>query len=127
MWTIILGIFLILHGLVHLLYAGQSRRIFELKPNLAWPDDSWVFTKLLAKDLIRWLATISLLLAALGFIVGGMGLSFQQAWWKAVTVASASISSLIFIVFWDGGFRALDAQGGIGLIINLAILAVTIL
>ena len=28
---IVLGIFFILHGLVHLLYAGQSLRLFELR------------------------------------------------------------------------------------------------
>jgi len=37
MLTIILGIFCILHGLVHLLYAGQSRRLFELRPGMVWP------------------------------------------------------------------------------------------
>jgi hypothetical protein len=33
----IAGIFLILHGLVHLLYYGQSARRFELAPGLTWP------------------------------------------------------------------------------------------
>jgi len=33
----ILGIFFILHGLVHLLYAGQSLRLFELRPGMTWP------------------------------------------------------------------------------------------
>jgi hypothetical protein len=32
MQTIIPGIFLIWHGLVHLLYAGQNKRYFELRP-----------------------------------------------------------------------------------------------
>ena len=34
MLTILFGIFLILHGLVHLLYAGQSSRLFELQPGM---------------------------------------------------------------------------------------------
>lgn len=33
--SIILGIFFILHAFVHLLYAGQFLRFFELRPGLA--------------------------------------------------------------------------------------------
>jgi hypothetical protein len=42
-----LGIFLVLHGLVHLLYFGQSARYFELKPGMTWPDGAWAFSRLL--------------------------------------------------------------------------------
>jgi hypothetical protein len=38
MITIIADIFLILHGLVHLLYAGQGWRFFEIRPGMVWPD-----------------------------------------------------------------------------------------
>ena len=47
MATVIFGVFLMLHGLVHLLYLGQSQRFFELQPGMTWPDgpgrsrDSW--------------------------------------------------------------------------------------
>jgi hypothetical protein len=32
LWPIIFGVFIVLHGLIHLLYFGQSRRLFELQP-----------------------------------------------------------------------------------------------
>ncbi len=35
MLRLIIGVFLVLHGLVHLLYAGQSARLFELQEGLA--------------------------------------------------------------------------------------------
>jgi hypothetical protein len=35
--SIFVGIFCILHALVHLLYAGQALRFFELRPGLAGP------------------------------------------------------------------------------------------
>jgi hypothetical protein len=41
MVRILFGVFVLLHGLVHLLYLGQSARYFELQPGLAWPDGSW--------------------------------------------------------------------------------------
>ena len=40
---------------------------------------------------------------------------------------AAAVSSLLFIVCWNGKFQALDDQGGIGILINLAILALILL
>jgi hypothetical protein len=37
------------------------------------------------------------------------------------------LSSGIFIVFWDGKLQSLADKGGIGLLINLAILAVVLI
>ncbi len=127
MLSIITGVFFVLHGLVHLLYAGQSRRLFELRPGMVWPDGSWLFSKLLGNETSRLLASILLALAALGFVVGGLGLLIRQEWWRPLAVGSAVLSTLIFVIFWNGKFQALDDQGGIGLLINLAILAVVLI
>ena len=127
MLSIILGIFCILHGLVHLLYAGQSRRLFELRPGMVWPDGSWLFSKLLGDETTRLLASILLALAALGFMAGGLGLLIRQDWWRPVTVGAAVVSGAIFLLFWDGRFQALDDKGGVGLLINLAILVAVLI
>jgi uncharacterized membrane protein YphA (DoxX/SURF4 family) len=73
------------------------------------------------------LASIALTLAALGFVAGGLGLVIRQYEWQSATVGAAVFSSAIFIVFWDGKPRALDGQGGIGLLINLAILVIVLM
>ena len=96
----VFGIFIVLHGLVHLLYFGQSARYFELKPGMVWPDGgSWTFSKLLGNEAARNLASILLILAALGFIVGGAGLLVNQAWWRPVVVSGAAFSLLVYITF----------------------------
>jgi hypothetical protein len=122
MFRIIFGVFMVLHGLVHLLYFGQSARYFELQPGMVWPDGSWVFSKLLGDEAIRILASISYVLAAIGFMAGGTGILVRQAWWRPVVVASAVFSAVIIVLFWDGVVQNLDDKGGIGLLINLAIL-----
>jgi hypothetical protein len=127
MLNIAVGIFFLLHGLVHLLYFGQSGRYFELRPGMTWPDGSWLFSRLLGNEKTRVVATVSLVLTALGFIVGGAGLFFRQEWWRPAAMGAAAFSALIFIVFWDGSFRALDAKGGIGILIDLAVLAVIVI
>jgi len=124
MQTILVGVFLLLHGLVHLLYAGQTWRLFELRPNMTWPDGAWLLSKIFREETTRRLASISLALAAFGFIAGGAGLLLRQGWWQPVTVGAAVLSILSFCLFWDGRFRALDDQGGIGVLINLAILVI---
>ncbi|CAG0993625.1 hypothetical protein ANAEL_02449 [Anaerolineales bacterium] len=127
MQTIIMGIFLILHGLVHLLYAGQSGRFFELRPSMVWPDSSWLFSKLLGDEATRRLATGLLALTALGFVASGLGLFLRQDWWRPAVIGSAVFSAVIFLLLWDGRFRALDEKGGVGILIDLAIIVVVII
>ena len=73
MISVIAGVFLVLHGLVHLLYFGQSARLFELKAGMLWPDDSWAFSGLLGTNRTRTLASIFCILATVGFVVGRRG------------------------------------------------------
>jgi len=119
---IALGIFLILHSVVHILYAGQSWRWFELRPGLLWPDGSWSFSRMIGEGTIRSLVGWLLVVAALGFLAGGLGALLKQDWWRQAAVVTAVLSSVIYLVFWDGKFQYLDAKGGIGVLINLAIL-----
>jgi hypothetical protein len=117
----------VLHGLVHLLYFGQSARYFELKPGMGWPDGSWAFSKLLVNENTRMLANIVLVLAGLSFVAGGAGILTGQAWWLPVVVAAAAISSIGYLLLWDGTTENLDGQGWIGILINAAIVAAVLI
>ena len=119
---IIVGVFIVLHGLVHLLYFGQSRRFFELQPGMVWPAGSWAFSKLLGEGTTGWLAGIACILAALGFVAGGTAILAGQSWWRPVVVGAAAFSAAIFVLLWDGGFQKLADKGAIAILINLTIL-----
>ena len=121
MFSIILGLFVVLHGLVHLLYFGQSARYFELQSGLVWPDGSWAFSRLLGNEATRNLASILLILTAIGLAAGGIGILIRQDWGRAVVIGSTVFSAIIFTFFWDGAVQALDSKGGVGLLISLAI------
>ena len=127
MLRFIIGIFIVLHGLVHLLYFGQSWRLFELQAGLVWPDGSWAFSKLLGEKRTRLLASISCVLAAIGFVAGGAGILLAQGWWRSVVVGSAAFSAIIFSLLWDGKMKKLHDKGGLGLLINLAILVAVLI
>jgi hypothetical protein len=109
----IIGAFLVLHSLVHLLYLGQSWRLFELRPEMVWPDGSWAFSKLVVDEATRLLASISCIIAAIGFVAGGTGIFVRQTWWRPVVVGAAPFSAVIFILFWDGEMQKLDDKGGL--------------
>jgi len=124
MLRIIIGVFMVIHGLIYMLYFGQSQRFFELQPGLLWPDGSWAFSMLgIGNDTIRLLASITCVLTAIGFVVGGIAIFARQAWWRSIVISAAIFSSIIFILFWNGRIQKLDDQGGVGILINIAILA----
>lgn len=124
---IVLGIFFILHGLVHLLYAGQSLRLFELRPGMIWPDGSWLFSKLVGDGATRIMAGILLGLGALVLIAGGLGLILSGSWWRPVVVGASGFSALLFMLLWNGRFKVLDEQGAVGLLIDLLILVMVLI
>jgi uncharacterized membrane protein YphA (DoxX/SURF4 family) len=124
---VLFGIFVLLHGLVHLLYFGQSARLFELKPGMAWPDGSWAFSRLLGDEAARALASVSLILAALALVAGGIGVLAGQAWRRPVIVGAAAFSSVVYLLLWNGKAQNLDGQGAIGILINVAILVAALM
>ena len=124
MLGLLFSIFLVLHGLVHVLYFGQSARYFELESGMSWPDGAWAFPKLLTAVAVRNLASGLLILTAAGLVTGVIGILIKQAWWRPAVIGSTLLSTLIFILFWDGSTRSLASKGGVGLLIDLVILAI---
>lgn len=124
---ILLGVFFVLHGLVHLFYVGQSRRLFELQPGMTWPDGAWAFSGLLGDGGTRLLASIVYALAAVGFVIGGIGSLTRQGWGRPAVMGAAIFSTAIIVLFWDGTAHKLVDQGAIAMLINLAILAVLLI
>lgn len=90
-WTIVIGLFLIAHGLVHVaMYAppAASDAPFD-------PAGSWLFRRRL-RPLALTLATIT----AVILVVAGIGLLAHQEWWQAATVVGASASLVVLVLFF---------------------------
>ena len=94
---------------------------------MVWPDGSWAFSRLLGDEATRNLASISLVLAAIGFVASGIGILVSQAWWRPVVVGAAALSAVVYSLFWNGRRQNLDGQGGIGLLIDIAILVAVLI
>jgi hypothetical protein len=121
MTNIIGGIFVVLHGLVHGLYFGQSQRLFELQPEMAWPDGSWTFSQMFGDATARRLASTGCIVAGAGFVVGGIGVLADLDWWRPVVVVMSTLSSALFILCWNGKMQKLHDQGGVAILINAAL------
>jgi hypothetical protein len=117
MLRIVAGIFLALHGLVHLLWFGVAWRFITT-------EDLPYSTKVLADRIdvggggIR-IAGLLWLAATVVWVTAGLGLVFSAHWWQGVTVAAALISSVMCIL----GLPVAKY----GLLINLVILVLLFL
>ncbi len=122
MARVIFSIFLVMHSVVHLIYFGQGTKRFEMQPGLTWPDGSWAFSGLLGESGTRTLTGIGCILLATDFVAGSVGLLLGQAWWRTAVVASAGVSAAMYSLLWNGRLQRLDGQGGVGILIDIAIL-----
>lgn len=113
---------LAVHGLIHLLYAAQSLRLFELQPGMTWPDGAWSFSWLPADTAVRLLAASLMALIAAGFVTAGVALALGQAWWQPLALAAAVVSTIALVLLWNGRLQGLDAQGLYAVLIDAAIL-----
>lgn len=109
---IVVGILLIAHGLVHLLYLVDDVPEFRL-------DGSWVVASDAARPVgLALMATTIAASVLLGLAVWGVPV--LAGLWPALAAAAAVSSSLLLAAFWD---RRLVA----GVAINLAMIALVLL
>lgn len=118
----IMGIFVILHGLVHLWYFVLSQKLVEYRPEMGWTGESWVLKPILKETTVLSLASASFALAALLFVISGIGFLSNAGWWRQLIVVTSVLSSLVLLIFWDGNMQQLVEKGVIGLSINILII-----
>ncbi len=121
---VLFSVFVILHGLVHLLYFAHSRKIFKLSPHMIWPDESWLLTNFINTQNIRIMVSMVCILWAIGFVIGGRCLIIQSNCDKIIIYTSI-LSTISYLIFWNGKIDKLADQGFIGIMINIGILLIT--
>ena len=117
MWRLILGLFLIAHGLVHAgiwlapLPSGGDGVPFD-------PKHSWLINGLFGGDAMRVLSILLAAAAALGFVLGGAGLLAHQGWWRPVVIGAAVVSLVLIGLYFHPW---LSAGLGLELVILVAL------
>jgi len=126
MWRTLAGVFLVLHGLVHAWYVVLAQGLVPFEPAMGWTGRSWALTSWLGEPTTRMVATVWYGLAGIAFVVGGIAVLAQAAWWRPALAVASIISALAIAVFWDGSGEMLMQKGVIGLAISLVTLAVAL-
>jgi hypothetical protein len=117
----LIGIFIVLHGLVHLWYLVLSQKLVAFQPGMGFTGKSWIFTHLLGDPTTRLLASVYYGLAAGLIVVGGAGWLFHAAWARPILLGAGIISSAVILLFWDGSVQYVVEKGLVGLLISMAI------
>jgi hypothetical protein len=116
------GLFIVLHGLVHLWYVVLSQKLVAFQPEMGWTGRSWLLTNVLGDSPTRLLAGLLYVLATIGMVVSGIGVMARGEWWRPVLIGSTVLSSVTLLLFWDGSTDLIVQKGLLGLVINGAIL-----
>jgi hypothetical protein len=116
-----IGIFIILHGLVHMLYFGQSGGYFKLKPGMLWPCESWAYKIISGEKACKRITGFLLLISTLGFIVSGVFFLTGSSRWVLFLEIAVVTSILTFVSGWIGKMHKLHDQGLIGILIDLGL------
>ncbi len=102
MLNILLGLFFIVHGLIHLSFISPAPPASPGGP--AWPfslTHSWLG---LGENLLVSIGTVLVLVAAIGFVIVGLGTLgwlVPTLWIKPVAIVAAVASLLLMIIFWN--------------------------
>ena len=118
----VLGLFLALHGLVHLWYVVLSQGWVEVEEAMGWNGQSWLLSAVLPEGAILTLAGVLYVAVAAGFVAGGVGYVLETEWASTVLVASAVVSTVVLIATWDGRFDLLVEKGILGVAIDVVVL-----
>jgi hypothetical protein len=121
------GIFIILHGLVHFWYVVLSYQWVEFKPDMGWNGQSWLFSSFLNQSTIRSITGVLFILAAVAFVISGIGIFIQADWLNTFILGSSIFSTLVLLLFWDGQLEMILQKGILGVLINLVIIAVVLI
>ncbi|MFB6082194.1 MAG: hypothetical protein ABEJ67_05165 [Halanaeroarchaeum sp.] len=125
--TLGLGVFLVLHGFVHLWYVVLSQGWVEVEDQMGWNGRSWLCSSVVPAETTLAVASLLYVAVALGFAGGAVGLVVGFEWAEAVVTAAAVLSTLVLVAMWDGEPDRLVEKGIIGVVINAAIVGVLLI
>ena len=101
----IVAIFLILHGLVHAILAMVPNPKDPGSGFATFFSQSWLLSSLgLSQSTGRSIAILLAIIATIGFIATGLALLdilVPFDWWRPLALASAVISLLLLVIFWN--------------------------
>lgn len=116
-----IGVFLVLHAIVHLWYVVLSQGWVEVEEQMGWNGHSWLLSSILPAETILSIASVLYVAVTLGFVIGGAGYALSRDWAAVVLVGAAILSTGVLVAMWDGRFDLLIEKGVVGVLINIGL------
>jgi hypothetical protein len=113
------------HGLVYVIFALYSPYL----GSLGWRGSSLLLGNSIVGQTLKMLTIDLWAVAGVGLIATGITIafiSFFRRFWRPLAIGASLVSILSLWVFWDGQQSSFSSQGGIGMIVSLAILTAAI-
>ncbi len=106
---LLIGGFLIAHGLVHSVLVVVPRPDDpSARPATFLTDRAWLLTSLgLGEAVVRSFTILLWMAATVGFVAAGLGffgILVPQGWWRTIAVASSAFSLLLIVLYWHPWF-----------------------
>lgn len=121
---IAIGVFLLLHGAVHMLWVSLARGWIPAGEGPQWSGRSWLLTGPLGHPTTLSVGAVVFTAATLAFVVAGVGVLAGQSWYPAAIIAASVLSIAAILGFWDGQTDHLLDKGFLGVVIDAAALLV---
>jgi hypothetical protein len=121
MLRLIIALVLILHGIGHTMGFFASWTSVPM----GFRDQPWLLSSdiTIASPVGRAFGLLWLV-AMIGFVGAGLGLIFNNEWWKPLTIASSVISLIVIVPWWNT--VATGAQLGASLVDIIAIVVLSL-
>jgi hypothetical protein len=123
---IIIALFIGAHGLVYLIAPFTP-----MAPSISkgWKGSSAMLGTALSKDSLESLTTALWVIAGIGLLATAATIamvSFVPGLWRPIAVSASLLGVASFAVFYDGQTPLFVNQGGVGVIIDLAVVTVAL-
>ena len=115
------GLVLVAHGWVHFVYAASTRGWPGPGEGWGWSAHSWLLSSVVEEESIGKLASVFIVVVALGFVIGAIGYAFSRERWATVLVGTALLSTFLYTATWDGRFTSLPETGAPGVLVDVAV------
>lgn len=123
---VLAGVFLVLHGAVHMLWVSIARGWIPVEEGPQWSGRSWLFTGPLGQQTTLSLGAVMFTLTTMAFVVAGIGLITGQSWYSPLAIAASALSIVTVLGFWDGGLDHLLDKGFLGIVIDAVVIFVAL-
>lgn len=121
-----LAVFLVLHGLVHGWYVLLSNGWVTAEDAMGWNGTSWLLSPVLAEGTILVLASVVYVAVTVAFLAGAVGYWRRVEWARVVLLVAATLSTVTLVLMWDGVATLLVEKGVLGVLINIALVALLV-